>query len=65
MKCQKYGPHLVKLVFQLPEDVTSAYDLRLGPQNSSRSSGPEKMLKIVSCFETEKLKETLVGPQVE
>ena len=38
---------------------------RLGPQNGSRSSGPEKLLKIVSCAETEKLKETMVGPQVE
>ena len=37
----------------------------LGPQNSSGSSGPEKLLKIVSCAETEKLKETMVGPQVE
>ena len=38
---------------------------RLGPQNSSESSGREKILKIVSCAETEKLKETMVGPQVE
>ena len=38
---------------------------RLGPQNDFGSSGPEKMLKIVSCAETEKLKETMVGPQVE
>ena len=37
---------------------------RLGPQNGSRSSGLEKLLKIVSCAETEKLKETIVGPQV-
>ena len=27
---------------------------RLGPQNGSGSSGPEKLLKIVSCTETEK-----------
>ena len=38
---------------------------RLGPQNGSGSSGPEKLLKIVSCAETEKLKEEMVGPQVE
>ena len=28
----------------------------LGPQNGSESSRPEKLLKIVSCAETEKLK---------
>ena len=41
---------------------------RLGPQNGSRSSRPEKLLKIVNCAtikETKKLKETMVGPQVE
>ena len=38
---------------------------RLGPQNGSGSSGPEKLLKIVSYAETEKLKETMVGGQVE
>jgi hypothetical protein len=41
---------------------------RLGPQNSSESSGPEKLPKIVNCAtikETEKLKETMVGVQVE
>ena len=41
---------------------------RLGPQNGSGSSGPEKLLKIVSCAtikETEKLKETMVGVQVD
>ena len=40
----------------------------LGPQNSSRSSGPEELLKIVICVtikETEKLKETMVWIQVE
>ena len=37
----------------------------LGLQNGSGSLGPEKLLKIVSCAETEKLKETMVGPQVE
>ena len=40
----------------------------LGPENGSGSSGPEKLLKIVKCAtikETEKLKETMVGPQVE
>ena len=39
--------------------------LRLGAQNIFGSSGPEKNAKIVSCAETEKLKETMVGPQVE
>ena len=38
---------------------------RLGPQNSSRSSGPEKLLKIVNCAKTKKLKEAIVGVQVE
>ena len=41
---------------------------RLGPQNSSGSSGPEKLLKIVNCAtikETKKLKERLVWLQVE
>ena len=62
MKRQNYGPHLGKLVFQLPRDVTSAYDLHLGPQNGSESWRPEKLLKIVIWAETEKLKETMVGP---
>jgi len=38
------------------------------PQNGSKSSGPEKLPKIVNCAtnkETEKLKETMVGVQVE
>ena len=34
---------------------------RLGPQNGFGSSGPEKLLKIVSCVETYKLKELMVG----
>ena len=38
---------------------------RLGPQNGSGSSGPKKLLKIVSYAETEKLKEAMVGPLVE
>ena len=38
---------------------------RLGHQNGSKSLGPEKLRKIVSCVETKKLKETIVGPQVE
>ena len=38
---------------------------RLGPQNGSGSLGPEKLLKIVSYVETEKMKETMVGAQVE
>ena len=40
----------------------------LGPQNGSGSSGPEKLLKIVNCAiikETEKMKETMVGVQVD
>ena len=40
----------------------------LGPQNCSRSSGPEKMTKIVNYAiikETEKLKETMARAQVE
>ena len=37
----------------------------LGPQNGSRSSGPKKLLKIVNCVETKKLKEAMVGVQVE
>jgi hypothetical protein len=39
--------------------------IRLGPQNGSRSSGPEKLLKIVNCGENEKIKEAMVGVQVE
>ena len=41
---------------------------RLGPQNGSRTSGLEKLLKILNYAiikETEKLKETMVGPRVE
>jgi len=41
---------------------------RLGPQNGSESLGHEKLLKIVNCAtikETEKLKEAMVGVQVE
>jgi len=41
---------------------------RLGPQNDSRSSRLEKLLKIVNFAtvkETEKLKETMVWVQVE
>ena len=41
---------------------------RLGTQNSSESSGPEELLKIVNCAtikETEKLKEKIVWVQVE
>ena len=40
----------------------------LGPQNSSGGLGREKIAKIVNCVtnkETGKLKETLVGVQVE
>jgi len=37
----------------------------LGPQNSSRSSRPEKLLKIVNYAEIEKMKEAMVGVQVE
>ena len=41
---------------------------RLGPQNGFGNSGLEKLPKIVNCAtikETEKLKETMVGFQVE
>ena len=41
---------------------------RLGPQNCFGSSRPKKLPKIVNCAtlkETEKLKETMVGVQVE
>ena len=41
---------------------------RLGPQNGSGSLGPEKLPKIVYCAtikEIGKLKETMVGVQVE
>ena len=38
---------------------------RLGPQNGSGSSGPEKLLKIVSRAETYKLKELMVGVQMD
>jgi hypothetical protein len=41
---------------------------RLGPQNGSGSSRPEKLPKIVNCAtikETEKLKETMVEVKVE
>ena len=40
----------------------------LGPQNNFESSGPEKLSKIVNYAtikEIEKLKETIVGVQVE
>jgi len=40
----------------------------LGPQNGSRCLGPEKLLKIVNCAtikETKKMKEEMVGGQVE
>ena len=41
---------------------------RLGPQNGFASLGLEKLQKIVNCAtikETEKMKETVVGVQVE
>ena len=38
---------------------------RLGPQNGSGSSRPEKMLKIVGRAETYKLKELMVGVQMD
>jgi hypothetical protein len=37
----------------------------LRPQNGSGSSRPKKLLKIVNCVETKKLKEAMVGVQVE
>jgi hypothetical protein len=49
-------------------EVVDAKKRCLGPQNSSRSLGLEKLLKIVNCAtikETEKLKETMVWAQVE
>jgi hypothetical protein len=47
--------------------VTTTYPKKhhLGPQNGPESSGPEKLLKIVNCEKTEKLKEAMVGIQVE
>ena len=49
--------------------LSSPQKRRLGPQNSFGSSGPKKELpKIVNCYknkETEKMKETMVGVQVE
>jgi hypothetical protein len=41
---------------------------RLGPQNNSENPGPEKLPKIVNCAtnkETKKMKEKMVGVQVE
>jgi len=41
---------------------------RLGLQKGSRSLGPEKLLKIISCAtikETKMLRETMVGVQVD
>ena len=38
---------------------------RLGPQNGFESSRPEMLLKIVSCAETYKLKELMVGVQMD
>ena len=38
---------------------------RLGPQNNSGISGPEKIVKILSCAATEKLKELMVAFQIE
>ena len=37
----------------------------LSPQNGSGSAGPKNLLKIVSCVEAEKLKEPMVGVQME
>ena len=54
MKNQNYEPSLGKLLFQLLEDVTSAYYLHFGLQNGSGSSGLEKMIKILSCEKTER-----------
>ena len=65
MKRQNYGPRLGKLLFQLLKDITLAYYLRLGLQNGSRSSRTEKMVKIVGCAETEKMKEPMVGIKME
>ena len=41
---------------------------RLGPQNGSESSGPEKLPIIINCTtvkEPKKLKEKMVGVEVE
>ena len=45
--------------------MRDAQKISLGPQNCSGSLGPEKMLKIVNCAETKKMKEKMVEPQVE
>jgi hypothetical protein len=53
---------IILLVWAMPKKR------RLGPQNGSGSSGPEKLPKIVNCAtikETKKLKETMAGVQVE
>jgi hypothetical protein len=47
--------------------VTATYPKkhRLGPQNGPGSSGPEKTAKNSKLSKTEKLKEAMVGVQVE
>ena len=68
MKCQNCGPRWGKLVHQLSRVLTLAYDLYLGPHNSSKSLGLKKFPKIINYAtikENEKLKETMVGVQVE
>ena len=37
----------------------------LGPQKGFGSLGPEKLLKIIRCDETEELKELMVGVQIK
>ena len=37
----------------------------LGPKNGSESSRPKNLLKIVSCAESVKLKEPVVGVEME
>ena len=55
---RKFGPYI---------NVSPSFPKKrhLWPQNGSISSGPEKLLKIVSCAETEKMKELMVGVQME
>ena len=61
------GLQILNEKHQLNTHVSPSFPKKrcLGPQNGSGSSGPEKLLKIVSYDETKKLKETMVGAQVE
>ena len=57
--------HMISHWKDLSEEYNIPQKCHLGPQNNSRSSGPEKLLKIVNCAETKKRKEEMVGIQVE